>query len=82
MSENRVSNAGETKGFEWLRVESMRLMEEHSDTEYGICGSEWLVIEELRDAEEAGRTGEMLQALRDCACVHVAEMASAAVGNA
>lgn len=80
MSEKRVSNAGDTQGFEWLRVESMRLMEEHSDAEYGICGSEWFVIEELRGAEEAGRTTEMLQALRDCSCTHVAEMASVTAG--
>jgi hypothetical protein len=80
MSEIRVSNAGDTQRFEWLRVESMRLMEEHSDAEYGICGSEWFVIEELRDAEEAGRMAEMLRALRECSCAHVAEMASAAAG--
>ncbi|MGE0082719.1 MAG: hypothetical protein AB7U81_15680 [Thiohalomonadaceae bacterium] len=81
MSENQVFDAA-TAGFEWLQVESMRLMEEHADAEHGICGNEWRVIEELRNAEESGEDAQLLEALRRCACGHVAEMAGSMIGNA
>lgn len=69
-------------GFEWLQVESMRLMEENGDAGHGICGNEWFVVEQLWEAEEAGAVGEMLHALRDCACPQVAEMADSILARA
>lgn len=78
----QLSGAEELQDLEWFKIESMRLIEENADAEYGICGNEWCVIEKLRDAEETGKTGEILSALRGCACEHVAEIAGSVTGMA
>ncbi len=82
MNRNVLSGTDEgLNSYEWLQIESMRLMEEYAEPEHGICGNEWRIIEELRDAEETGHSAEVLQALRDCACSHMAEMARSMVLN-
>ncbi len=65
--------------FDRLRQLSHQLMAEGADPAAGICGNEWLIIEQLRLAEEGGGAQDLLLQLCDCHCETLATLAREAM---
>lgn len=72
----RAKDTGGQQWFEWLRLESERLISEGSDPEHGICGNEWLIVEYLKEAEQAGVESQFLDALQNCVCEPISALAT------